>query len=511
MYKNNIFYVGTFIFIIFNLIIFQNLGLYNDDWLFYNISDQTFSEWSLRVWNGEGGIIKRHVVVPYYIILHLIPPFFVYCFSLILSFIIFLFFFQLIKRLINENIIENYKKEISLNQILIIFLIWYFLPFNIGGQFWITGIIHTKLSTIFFLISLKFLIDRKIFLSLIFLGLSFNSYEIFFFSYLPISLIFYVGKLIKKKDFQIFFFGSLLIQLFFLINKIRPENSIEKIDYFNLFVDSFLNLARLAWGMFSTIPLEISIYIKILLILIIIIPIIFISFQASEIYKNHFFKKLVFLLIFSLILNSLVMTLGKYGYWGKGIFSRTMFMPSILFLFFISIILSTKSKINIIFTYFFFIITISIFLNEINNWKKSKNIQAEIIEKLKIFNQFEQKKNLILFKGPCYINGVDIFNATWDLNSAVEINYPNLATNNFIPTQDWKITMIDNQKLSIHIFDFELKDYENLILWDYNKNKIEILDTSQNLDLSSLSFEECNIGSNEKKRAKEFVSKLEKL
>ena len=118
---------------------------------------------------------------------------------------------------------------------------------------------------------------------------------------------------------------------------------------------------------------------------------------------------------------------------------------------------------------------------------------------------------MILFKGPCYINGVDIFNATWDLNSAVEINYPNLATNNFIPTQDWKITMIDNQKLSIHIFDFELKDYENLILWDYNKNKIEILDTSQNLDLSSLSFEECNIGSNEKKRAEEFVSNLEKL
>ena len=46
---------------------------------------------------------------------------------------------------------------------------------------------------------------------------------------------------------------------------------------------------------------------------------------------------------------------------------------------------------------------------------------------------------------------------------------------------------------------------------DTRKNKIEILDTSQNLDLSGLSFEECNIGSNEKKRAKEFVSNLEKL
>ncbi len=354
MYKNKIFYISVIIFISINFIIFKNLGLYNDDWLFYNISNQTFPEWSLRVWNGEGGIIKRHVVVPYYILLHLIPPFFIYCFSLILSFIIFVFFFQLVKRLINENIIDNYKKEISINLIIITLLIWYFFPFNIGGQFWITGIIHTKLSTIFLLISLKFLINRKIILSLIFLGLSFNSYEIFFFSYLPISLIFYFGRLIEKKDFQIFFFGSLIIQLFFLINKIRPENSIEKIEYLNVFVDSFLNIGRLLWGMFSTIPIEISIYIKILFIPLIIVPIIFISFKTSQIYKNDFFKKFIILLILSFILNSFVMTLGKYGYWGKGIFSRTMFMPSILLLFFISVILSIKSKLNIIFTSFFF-------------------------------------------------------------------------------------------------------------------------------------------------------------
>ena len=511
MYKNRIFYICVIIFISINFIIFKNLGLYNDDWLFYNISDQTFSEWSLRVWNGEGGIIKRHVVVPYYIALHLIPPFLIYCFSLTLSLIIFVFFFQLINKLINKNIIGNYKKKISLNLIILTILIWYFLPFNIGGQFWITGIIHTKLSTIFLLISLKFLINRKIILSLIFLGLSFNSYEIFFFSYLPISLIFYFGRLIEKKDFQIFFFGSLTIQLFFLINKIRPENSIEKIDYLNVFVDSFLNIGKFLWGMFSIIPVEISISIKTLIIILIIVPIIFISLKTSQIYKNDFFKKFILLLFFSFILNSLVMTLGKYGYWGKGIFSRTMFMPSILFLFFISVILSTKSKLNIIFTSFFFIITFSLFSNEINNWNKSKNIQAEIIENIKILKQFEQQKNLILFKGPCYINGVDIFNATWDLNSAVEINYPNLSTNNFIPTQDWKISLTDNQKLLIHIFEYDLKNYENLILWDYTESKIKILNSIQNIDLSNLSFEACNIGSNEKKRAKDFIYNLRRL
>tara|TARA_A100001015_G_scaffold321414_1_gene452019 strand:- start:1420 stop:2979 length:1560 start_codon:yes stop_codon:yes gene_type:complete len=511
MYKNRVFKISLIIFIAINLIIFKNLGLYNDDWLFYNINNQTFLEWSLRVWNGEGGVIKRHVVVPYYIILHLVSPFFIYCFSLILSLIIFVFFIQLITKIVNQNILDKNKKDISLNFIFLTFVIWYFFPFNIGGQFWITGIIHTKLSTIFFLISLKFLTEKKIFLSLIFLSLSFNSYEIFFFSYLPISLIFYYGGLADKKNFKIFFFGSLVVQLFFLINKIRPENSIEKIDYLNVFNDTFLNLGKLLWGIFSTIPIEISIYIKLILITVIIIMITLISIKTTKIYKNNFFQKFILLLIFSLILNSFVMTLGKYGYWGKGIFSRTMFMPSILFLFFISIILCVKTKVNTIFIFFFFIINILLFINEINNWKKSKNIQTEIIENLKILKQFENKKNLILFKGPCYINGVDIFNATWDLNSAVEINYPELSSNNFIPTQDWKISLNNNQKLIVHIFEYKLENYENLVLWEYDKSNFKILNTSQDVDIKSLSSIKCNIGSNEKNRAKNFLNSLKKL
>ena len=135
MYKNRVFKISLIIFIAINLIIFKNLGLYNDDWLFYNINNQTFLEWSLRVWNGEGGVIKRHVVVPYYIILHLVSPFFIYCFSLILSLIIFVFFIQLITKIVNQNILDKNKKDISLNFIFLTFVIWYFFPFNIGGQF----------------------------------------------------------------------------------------------------------------------------------------------------------------------------------------------------------------------------------------------------------------------------------------------------------------------------------------------------------------------------------------
>ncbi len=125
--------------------------------------------------------------------------------------------------------------------------------------------------------------------------------------------------------------------------------------------------------------------------------------------------------------------------------------------------------------------------------------------------QFENKKNLIPFKGPCYINGVDIFNATWDLNSAVEINYPELSSNNFIPTQDWKISLNNNQKLIVHIFEYKLENYENLVLWEYDKSNFKILNTSQDVDIKSLSSIKCNIGSNEKNRAKNFLNSLKKL
>ena len=508
MYKNKFFYFSVIIFIIINLIIFVNLSLYNDDWLFYNISDQTFSDWSLRVWNGEGGVIRRHIVVPYYILLHLIPPFLIYCFSLLLSFIILILFFQLTLKLIKKNVIEKYSKEISSNLFFLTFLIWYFFPFNIGGQFWITGIIHTKLSTIFLLLNLKFLIDKKIFFSLFFLGLSFNSYEIFFFSYLPLSVIFFIGGLVEKKDFKNYFFGSLIIQIFFLLNKIRPENSIEKIDYLDVLLESILNMGKLFWGIYSIIPIDITLYIKLILIIVIVGSILFITFKTFKVYKNNFFYKFILLLIFSFILNSIVMSLGNYGYWGKGIFSRTMFMPSFLILFYFSLIFATKTKLNVIFTSFLFLITFLLFLNEINNWKISKNIQSQIIEKFNILEKFEQQNNLILFKGPCYVNGVDIFNATWDLNSAVEINYPSLSTNNFIPTQDWKVYLKNDQKLMIHIFEYELKKYENIILWDYNNNVIKILDDLMNVDFNNLSSKKCNIGSNEKERAKNFITIL---
>ena len=60
----------------------------------------------------------------------------------------------------------------------------------------------------------------------------------------------------------------------------------------------FLNIGKFLWGMFSIIPAEIGISIKILIIILIIVPIIFISLKTSQIYKNDFFKKFILLLFF---------------------------------------------------------------------------------------------------------------------------------------------------------------------------------------------------------------------
>ena len=78
-----------------------------------------------------------------------------------------------------------------------------FFPFNIGGQFWITVIIHTKISAIFLLLSIKFLI-KKIIFKFLSLSLSFNSYEIFF-SYLPLSLVFIMGVRQKERFSNLFY------------------------------------------------------------------------------------------------------------------------------------------------------------------------------------------------------------------------------------------------------------------------------------------------------------------
>ena len=510
--RNKIIFFTLFtIFIVINFRIANNLGLYNDDWLFYSLGDQTFSEWSLRVWKGEGGIIRRHIVAPIYMVLHLIPVKIAYTISIFLSLILFYLFFILFKKLILNNYFIKDVKELETNLLILIFT-WYFFPFNIGGQFWITAIIHTKICTILYLLNIIFLIRKKYFLALIFLALSFNSYEIFFFLYLPITLIFYFGKLIEKNIFKKYLIGSFIIQIFFLFDKIRPGNAdhdISNINVVDLIIKSTVNLGRFLWSIYQTIPTNLNINLKIFLCFIFIFGFYYL-FKKLHLLKNKlFFYTICFLLFISLYLNATVNTLGTYGYWGKGIFSRTMFVPSFLILFFLCMSIPIlNKKISLYFSVLIFLISLSFFNTEIKNWENSATIQEEIINSELLTdknNLLKNTKNLIFFMGPCYLNGVEIFNATWDLNSAIRWKHPKLAKNNFLPIQDWKLSINKNKILSIHIFQFNLNEYKEIYYWNYFNNTLIKIKKKKFIKESAdifLGRRDCSIGIDEREKAK---------
>ena len=349
----------SFVFIYFNYRIINNFGFYNDDWLFFSINDQKFYDWALRVWNGEGGEIRRHIVAPYYIFLHFFSKEVVYFFSIILSVVIFFLIFILFKKLILKNYkyLDNDQTYLS---IIILILSWYFFPFNIGGQFWITAIIHTKISTIFFLIHLIFLIKNRILFATLFLILCFNSYEIYFFSYLPLTLIFFFGGLIDIKVFKKYLLYSILIQIFFLFDKQRASHNI---DFIEIVFLSLENIVRFFWSIYSLIPESINFKFKITLLLLFVL-ILLSLFKDFFKEKNKKFKLTIFIcLCFAFLFNVVVHVVGTYGYWGKGIFSRTMFFPSLLLLFFlIFFITSFKKKNKFVFFLFFILYFLCILL-----------------------------------------------------------------------------------------------------------------------------------------------------
>ena len=482
----------SFIFIYFNFRIINNFGFYNDDWLFFSISDQKFYDWALRVWNGEGGEIRRHIVVPYYIFLHFFSKEVVYSFSIILSVIIFFLIFFLFKKLILKNYKYLDNDQTNLN-IIILILSWYFFPFNIGGQFWITAIIHTKISTIFFLINLIFLIKNRILFSTFFLILCFNSYEIYFFSYLPLTLIFFFGGLIDNKVFKKYLFYSILIQIFFLFDKQRVSHNI---DFIKIVFLSLENIVRFFYSIYSLIPESINFKIKSTLLLILTFILLFL-FKDFFKEKNKKFKLTTFIcLCFAFSLNVVVHVVGTYGYWGKGIFSRTMFFPSLLLLFFFILFITIiKKKISLYFSLFLLFISCVFFYFEIRNWEKSANLQKKIVNNFLSFHSKQSfspsGKKLIFFFGPCYVNGVDIFNATWDLQNAILFKDLSYKKDTIIPIQDWNIEIsltapeeIKTKKSSIlivHNYSYDLKNFDKIYFWDYFSNNIDEINKNFNV------------------------------
>ena len=86
-----------------------------------------------------------------------------------------------------------------------------------------------------------------------------------------------------------------------------------------------------------------------------------------------------------------------------------------------------------------------------------------------------------------------------------------LSKNNFLPIQDWKLSVDKNEILSIHIFQFNLNDYEEIYYWNYFNNTLIKMNkktfNKESIDVFK-SRRDCNIGINERKKAKntmEFI------
>ena len=394
--------------------------------------------------------------------------------NLIFNFLNFYLIYILLKKIFLRNIkIINQK---NFDEILIILIIiYFFFPFNIGGQYWLTNI-HSRVSLLFFLLSIHFLTNKKVFWSIILLILCFSSYEIFFLSYLFIVLIFYYCKCINKKEFKIFFILSLIIQVFFILFKKRDSHIFEINTVIELFLYNFI---RLPGSIYISISDHLNLWMQIMLF----IPVAYyFLYSLKNIAKNKLaiFGKIFLCILMSIIANNILITLGDYGYYGKGTFSRTMSFVSFSFLLFLSFIFLLKKidKFTIFISYYLLLITSVLFISEINLWKKSSKIQNEIITSDILKSNLKNiNRDLILFNGPCYYKRIGIFNS-FDINRAIRENYKEIVTKDafFFPIQNWEGEIIDDGKrILFHTYKLDLYQYENVYWWDYYKKTFNII------------------------------------
>jgi hypothetical protein len=157
-----------------------------------------------------------------------------------------------------------------------------------------------------------------------------------------------------------------------------------------------------------------------------------------------------------------------------------MFGPSIS-IFFIFLLLYSSNKKTFYSLWFILLFTIIGFINESQNWLTSKKIQDQVVND-KVFDKIDSKKNLVLFHGPCFVNGVEIFNASWDLGrylKKIDLKYLNST---FVPIQNWDIFVNDidpsNKKhngekfIHSHTYIYKAADFDKLLIINYYDKSI---------------------------------------
>ena len=328
------------------------------------------------------------------------------------------------------------------------------------------------------------------------LFLSLSSYEMFYLLHFPLSILFYKLNIIHKSVLKKYLVYSALIQIYFILDRYfflpsgaRPN--IGELNFEDLIFKCLENIIRFFWSISTSYDSFMNIYWQI----IVFSPIIYFLFKLQ---KTKIFFGIVFLLLISLILNSVIITGGKYGYYGQGIFSKTFYYASFfIFLFLLSIFLFLKNNFDKnIFLAYFFIISFFGFYQESKSWIKSWYIQQEIYKSDMIKDFPKDKKNLVIFFGPCRYNGVEIFYAPWDLNRAIKENMPGIKSR-FVPITNWELEIytnkIDNNTwIGLHDrhYNFLIDDYDKIIFWDYFKKYKEVIIDKNKILLNQLEINE---------------------
>ena len=489
------FHTPLIIFLIFNLYVILFFGYYHDDWGFFVFNDQSFFDHSEDIWTTEGVLLHRYINVPFYIIGSLIPDTkLLYTYIGLIGLIIYFQIYDLLKNFLKKNNILNFKNSFGLS---ILIVCWYFFPFNISGQFWLTNI-HVKISFFFFLLHFQLLIKDKFLYSMISLFLSLSSYEMFYLIHFPLSVLIYKSKLINKSVFKKYLIYSALIQFYFILDRMfflpleaRPNSNEINLKY--LILENFENIIRFFWSIYMSYSSVINIFWQV----IIFSPIIYFF---SKLYKIKIFFKIMFLLVISLVLNSAIVSGGGYGYMGQGIFSKTFYYASVfIFLFMFSIFLFLKNDFNKnIFLIYILLISFFGFYYESKSWIKSWDIQKEIYQSDMIKNFPEDKKNLVIFFGPCRYNGVEIFYAPWDLTRAIKETNPKIKSE-FVPLTNWKVEIYSNKTdnniwLGLHDrhYSFPIIDYDKIIFWDYFKKYKKVIIDNELILLNQLELNKLN-------------------
>lgn len=506
-----------FIYSILGIFIIFNYGLYHDDWGFFVPNNSSFKEHALYIWDTEGKLINRYVNVPFYIFTSIIGNIkLIYLFWLIVGLFICWQLHDLFKLVFEKSILKKNDKFIELYLPTLI-LLWYFLPFNIGGQVW-TADLHVKVSFVLFLAHFQFILRNKFFLTILFQILAFNSYEMFYFLNFTFVIIFFIMGSISTKVLKKYIFYSTLIIIFFIIDRKRDYYEFE---LFNFILDNLLNIPRFFWAIFSSFQTYLHPILFIILMLPIFYPIkkFWLSSKLKKKNKIYF----IFLILLSLGLNSAILVGGHYGFTGQGAFSRSMYGVSFILLFFLIIIFSSSvNRINTIIIIYFTLFSIFGFVGESLNWKKSWSLQKEVFNSDIIKKNNDEfnllKKYIVIFKGPCSINGVEIFAAPWDITRSMvsrNLKFDNLT---FVPIKNWeaKITnKVENKSynqnetkkydkfLQIHTYYYPLEKYESIYVWDYFYNKSEFLRKYDNKYLLNLDESEIYNINNELKKINE--------